>query len=116
MELTRIGYWRTTKDNFEDINTQFPWPEDYINSESLEKINVSPKKIKKMIVNYLDSFEKIHHMRGLSRCRLCGRMNGSAERSDGEFLWPEGYSHYVKEHGVIPPTKFLLKVLHFAKK
>ena len=34
---------------------------------------------------------------------LPGEQNGSGERSDGTYLWPEGLSHYVREHSVRLP-------------
>jgi hypothetical protein len=39
---------------------------------------------------------------GLSPCRFCGTGNGSAELTDGVYLWPEGLPHYIREHGVRP--------------
>jgi hypothetical protein len=40
---------------------------------------------------------------GYSQCRLCGCRNGSGERTDGVFVWPEGLAHYVREHRVRLP-------------
>lgn len=40
-------------------------------------------------------------------CRLSGPAMGSAERTDGEWLWPEGFGHYVEQHGVRPPDEFV---------
>ena len=40
---------------------------------------------------------------GYSMCRLCGRANGSGERTNGAFVWPEGLGHYVREHRVRLP-------------
>lgn len=43
---------------------------------------------------------------GISRCRLCGRHNGTTELTDGEnFCWPQGLAHYVEEHGVRLPDE-----------
>ena len=33
-----------------------------------------------------------------------GELNGSREFTDGVYLWPEGLSHYVRDHGVRLPT------------
>jgi hypothetical protein len=42
---------------------------------------------------------------GFSVCRICGRQNGCSQRTDGRFVWPEGLSHYVREHGLsLPPS------------
>jgi hypothetical protein len=45
--------------------------------------------------------------RGLSRCRFCGRDNGSKELSDRVFSWPEGLPHYLQHHGVRLPDEFV---------
>lgn len=31
--------------------------------------------------------------------------------SDGTWLWPEGLSHYVREHGVVLPEEFVVHAL-----
>jgi hypothetical protein len=42
---------------------------------------------------------------GYSRCRFCDCQNGSGEQTDGTFIWPEGLSHYVREHHVRLPDQ-----------
>lgn len=44
---------------------------------------------------------------GCSKCRICGKDNGSAEFTDLVYLWTEGLSHYVKDHDVKLPLEFL---------
>lgn len=44
---------------------------------------------------------------GLSKCRFCGAPNGALELSDGVYIWPEGLAHYVEEHGVRLPQRFV---------
>ncbi|MFN8022238.1 MAG: hypothetical protein U0Q03_11985 [Acidimicrobiales bacterium] len=41
---------------------------------------------------------------GYSMCRICGARNGSGERTNGQFVWPEGLGHYVREHAVRLPS------------
>jgi hypothetical protein len=48
---------------------------------------------------------------GDSVCRMCGRANGSADFKDGEYLWPEGLVHYVRDHHVRLPSAFVQHVL-----
>jgi hypothetical protein len=43
---------------------------------------------------------------GYSECRLCGARNGSLELTDGVYVWPDGLSHYVRQHSVRLPTAF----------
>lgn len=42
-------------------------------------------------------------MAGHSTCRICGVPNGSAELTNGVYVWPEGLGHYVREHSVRLP-------------
>jgi len=44
---------------------------------------------------------------GPSECRFCGAMNGSAELTDGVYIWPEGLVHYVREHSVRLPVSVI---------
>lgn len=49
--------------------------------------------------------------KGSSLCRFCGCVNGSADLTDGAWVWPEGYAHYLLAHGVVPPQAFVDHVL-----
>lgn len=49
--------------------------------------------------------------RGMSHCRICGCLNGSQELTDGAYLWPSGFAHYVEAHSVRPPQAFVAHVL-----
>jgi hypothetical protein len=48
---------------------------------------------------------------GWSECRICGAENGSGERVDGSYLWPDGLAHYVRDHAVRLPREFIVHVL-----
>lgn len=56
---------------------------------------------------YLESAKVSRSYRGFSDCRICGKMNGSREHTDGEWYWPSGFSHYLREHDVRPPQEFI---------
>lgn len=110
--LIKIGFWRSSKDD----DVQLPWPEDYIKNGGWEELSrgcMSPEELKKIVLEYLNSFEEINHYRGISICRICGIANGCCERTDGEFLWPIGYSHYVEIHNVLPPTQIIGKAIKY---
>lgn len=47
---------------------------------------------------------------GWSDCRICGGMNGTSELSDAVFLWPNGLPHYLREHDVRLPRRFVAHV------
>lgn len=50
---------------------------------------------------------------GISKCRFrCGEQDmGAACLSDGTYVWPEGFAHYLEKHAVRPPEEFVLHVL-----
>jgi hypothetical protein len=100
-----IGYWRGKKKK-SPISHGFlilPWPEDFIDEFwSAEEA--------KIVAEYLGKAPEVEHWRGYSSCRLCGIMNGSTDKSDGSYIWPQGFAHYVKEHKVKPPEEFLVHI------
>jgi hypothetical protein len=59
------------------------------------------------IVRYLSEAPAIAHFCGLSYCRFGCGANGSAERSDGVWVWPEGLAHYLDRHDVRLPEDFV---------
>jgi len=59
------------------------------------------------MVVYLKSGQIVNSYRGMSSCRICQIHNGSHDLSDGTYVWPSGYAHYVSAHGIKPPEKFL---------
>ena len=66
------------------------------------------------VADHLRQGVRTNPYRGLSPCRICGRSNGSAERTDGVYCWPEGLAHYVIEHQVRLPDAFVAHVLSSA--
>jgi len=78
--------------------------------------------VKQRVVSYIKNAPAIIHWKGWSECRFgCpatsggiyarGLDLGSACLSDGTYVWPEGFHHYLDVHNVIPPRVFLMHVL-----
>jgi hypothetical protein len=88
--LTVIGLWSDRAEPY------WPDPKDFVDAgwSAEERANV---------VKALRSGIEVKQFRGESTCRVCGRLNGSRELSDGRYLWPDGLAHYVGEHGVRLP-------------
>ncbi|GAA3228724.1 hypothetical protein GCM10010532_062850 [Dactylosporangium siamense] len=62
--------------------------------------------VQRTVAAYLRSGTVLAVAAGMSRCRLCGIANGSAELTDGtHFVWPEGLAHYVEAHDVRLPEE-----------
>lgn len=67
-------------------------------------------KERELVASYLEQGFVQFEFLGLSDCRLCGKVNGSAEATDGVYLWPEGLAHYVRDHSVKLPDEVLAHV------
>lgn len=113
-----LGFWNNERGQY----PQFPMPKPTDMRPSLRKaivdaladVQASPLL---QVVNY----------RGYSSCRICGNQQvnreldyqmGSKEYSIAPeygkahgWMWPEGLSHYIHEHGVVLPEAFLIEVL-----
>jgi hypothetical protein len=48
---------------------------------------------------------------GWSTCRICGCENGTKDMTDGVYVWPEGFAHYLIAHEVKPPVEFIQHVM-----
>jgi hypothetical protein len=104
-----IGYWAKSADpadcSYFDRGLILPWPGHFVDT------SWDPKE-RNLVAAYLDGKPDIERWRGFSACRLCtGKLNGTTDKGDGVYVWPEGFSHYVREHSVKPPAEFLQRVL-----
>lgn len=94
MKLIRIGYWSSDdSDSWPDVRSfvDTSWADDE----------------RQRVIAHLRRGLLARPYMGFSTCRLCGERNGSAELTDGKFIWPEGLVHYVEAHGVRLPVRFL---------
>jgi hypothetical protein len=93
-----LGFW------FSEYEPELPSPWDYVDGtwDHAERMRV---------VDYLKAAPEVEWWRGYSTCRFCGDpRNGTTDRSDGVYLWPDGFAHYVERHGVRPPELFVAHV------
>jgi len=101
-KITLIGYWRS------DDEPEWPDPTDFIDL-------AWDRRERQGVAMYLDNGTVPWVQAGVSECRICGAPNGSAEFTDGVYLWPEGLSHYVREHVVRLPRS-IVEHIHEADK
>jgi hypothetical protein len=92
-----IGFWASPG------NDDLPNPADFVDGSWDESE-------RQLVDDYLASGQVAAAWIGASRCRLCKRVNGSRDFTDGFFLWPEGLGHYVLDHGVRLPAEFLAHI------
>lgn len=92
--LRLIGYWKASLED--------PWPEpgDLVDSDWEEEERED-------VAEYLKRGMVAGRCMGHSRCRLCGKPNGSLELTDGVYVWPEGLAHYIESHQVRLPSEFV---------
>ena len=98
--VTLIGFWRSER------TPGWPDPVDFID----EDWDLSERQ---QVSDYLDhgGVQVPWMQMGWSWCRICSTedgdepysSNGTGEFSDGVYLWPEGLSHYVRDHSVRLP-------------
>lgn len=100
-ESEPVGFWRTQKESgifsFLFGGPSLPWP---------EPCEWNPDE-KSQVLKHLESAPILRAWYGFSTCRLCGKPNGSSERGDGQYHWPDGLAHYVRDHSVLLPRKFI---------
>lgn len=99
-ELIAIGYWREE----EGSGASFPEPQ-------MLKTDAYSPATREAIGRYLDSGAVFMEYLGFSFCRFrCGIPDtalGTADLSDGHWVWPQGLSHYVREHQLRLPEEFV---------
>jgi hypothetical protein len=96
--ITLIGYWEGPSE------PGWPRVEDFVdhNWAQMER---------DMVASYLEDGFVRWLQCGISFCRFCGAPNGSTERSDGVFVWPDGLAHYIREHGVRLPVTVIRHIV-----
>lgn len=94
-----IGYWiRSLADD------EYPPPQEFVIDYEANVLNA--------LANYLDAGKTFRVYRGHSWCRFfCNHPMGSCELTDGQWVWPQDLSHYVRDHCVALPNEFVQHVL-----
>ena len=110
MELQRIGFWAEQEELGEDDAPEHPgaWP----HPRELPKRDWDPA-LKDRICAYLGSGRVLDSYMGFACCRFrdCRGQNlGTSDCSDGTWLWPEGFEHYIAVHDISLPEEFLRTV------
>ncbi|WP_251044132.1 hypothetical protein [Arthrobacter sp. ISL-48] len=95
MKLILIGYWDGPQ-----TGRSWPSPEQFVDASW-------DTEERDFVAYYLQMGLITRSYMGFSRCRFCGKENGNLELSDGHFVWPDGLAHYVVEHAVRLPDRFV---------
>ncbi len=99
--MKAIGFWVDEDDDFDE---NLPHPREFVDE------NWDPRE-RAVVLDYLQNGNEYMACLGCSWCRFrCGIADsemGSKTLSDGAYIWPEGYPHYIEHHNVKPPEDFL---------
>lgn len=93
----KVGFWRY--DAFDPSVQEYPFP-----MENSSKLTGEEKRDMLRKYDRVVSLSKSVGYMGFSLCRICDCHNGSEEYTykcgDKEFIFPEGYKHYLDVHNV----------------
>lgn len=102
--MKQVGYWAPHAGGF-SLERALPRPQDHVDPSW-------SKAERNGVLSFLMIAGRLHDTEyGCSTCRICGRENGNKTFSDGVYMWPEGFAHYLSEHGVKPPQEFIQHAL-----
>ncbi len=103
LKLIAVGFWGNSEGS------------DYGGPVLLPRADYS-NELKSKIIGYLKNGIRLRGYLGLDYCRFrCGirpQEMGSCDYTDGKYVWPQGYYHYLEIHNVMLPQWF---VDHIAK-
>jgi hypothetical protein len=121
-ERAKIGFWRDTPEKFNRKCIELARQGQdsvaaYIHDQAQlpdARAAVDPRwssAERGAVIAYLKRGRVSASYRGWANCRLCNLAVGSKDLTDGAYVWPEGFPHYVERHGVRPPQEFVNHVL-----
>ncbi|XAM01063.1 hypothetical protein OT109_06675 [Phycisphaeraceae bacterium D3-23] len=96
-QLKSVGYW------WSENEPELPHPKQFVDLQWSETERAK-------VVRYLsDSYSMPYILMGPSWCRFeCGVNDmGCLDLTDGTWIYPEGFAHYVDKHSVKPTEEFL---------
>lgn len=100
--LTAIGYWHSI------FEPEFPDPAWFVD----EHWHTTEKQ---MVIRHLSQAHPLIDWTGKSWCRFrCGNVEmGSADLTDGAYIFPQGLVHYLEAHLVKLPEEFIRHVQEY---
>lgn len=114
MKLRALGYWASPKManvtafGLDYSQSHLPLAQDFVDTSW-------NKNERAQVARYLERGHEKFAWRGWSNCRFCQKHNGSRCLTDDVYVWPEGFSHYLKEHGVKPDDEFIQHVARMSR-
>ncbi len=94
-----LGYWSTYD------NKALPNPETFI-GEDWDQAERSA------CIEHIKSGRMTAEYAGFSGCRICKELLGTKDLTDGLFVFPEKFEHYIEAHDLKPPKVFVDYVMN----
>ena len=94
LDVMYEGYWRSSRDEANELPWPEPDPEWKARSSFLRALALVERETERVAY------------RGYSICRLCSQKNGSKGLRLAEWEWPAGLRHYIANHHVRPTPQF----------
>ena len=107
--LIEVGFWKPVPGDLAGLAEMLVGPRRP-DPRRLVDATWSPRE-RDAVIRYLEAGRRGESWMGYSLCRFCGIENGSCDRTDGVYVWPDGFAHYLREHNVKPPFEFLVHAL-----
>lgn len=121
IELKRVGYWNEPGSFFDAFlcavadATGSPRPNvgdfPFRHVEAGWALTREGKIERDIVLAHLKSGRRHEAYFGYHTCLMCGSDAGYQDLTDGTYVWPEGYAHYIEAHGVKPPQDFIDHVM-----
>lgn len=100
-----IGFYKEIG-NINSQWTKMPIPNS--NKIPTSMLNILIDRIK-----FAEKYATVISYRGISMCRICNQYNGHREYHLQNYIWPEGYIHYIKDHNVAIDDNFIDFIMKF---
>jgi hypothetical protein len=94
MNYFAIGYWHSVQEPY------------FCTPQSLTDETWNDQE-RQSVITHIRGAGVMRYCRGYSACRFCNKPNGTSDKSDGLFYFPEGLEHYLEKHWVKPPQLFI---------
>lgn len=94
--LRKVGFWAGNGPE----NDKYPRVETMIDPSWDQRERVT-------VLNHMQHGKEHAAYKGWSTCRVCGKQVGSRDFTDGTYVWPEGFAHYITVHNAKPSRDFI---------
>jgi hypothetical protein len=104
--LREVGFWAGMSEGAVGLVEIFAHPTRPNPADLVDRFWPSQERVR--VITHLKRGREHASYFGTSTCRLCGLADlGCKDLTDGVWIWPEGFAHYLEMHAVKPPQEFV---------